>query len=369
MSGFPLKPFLLLIFTLFFFNAQSQTRVVLRVLRSTQPDTLGCNFVEELTRIVYNEILSGHLKLWDSPEKEIQITGASLQEIERSSGVKFTQQEAVYVYEYWSNSARSLRSFTQGFSFSVKNQVGEDVSFGYVDYKESPEVFLKNVVNSNANGKYNVSIADYIIAKDYAFDLLQFGGEVVKGVKESQKIKQDFIGTNTFNKADIIRTEQQKMVYYYIDFDNSADSKKLLSGRQLMNAIRNYLADNKEMFYNLGGDKIGAHAEDKWKLTAISVKEIWKKADYVLTSIPVSVILYVNDSALNEIPYRDMIKMDIEVNGKGWMELLKEKNFRLTINRINAQTIVPAEAYQYLKALQTAEWNKVIEYVEANKKY
>ena len=76
-------PLFILLFFAGIFSASAQTPVLLRVLRSEQSDTLGCNFVEELTRIVYNEIMTGHTKLWDSPAKEIQITGTTLQEIEK----------------------------------------------------------------------------------------------------------------------------------------------------------------------------------------------------------------------------------------------------------------------------------------------
>ena len=76
-----------------------------------------------------------------------------------------------------------------------------------------------------------------------------------------------------------------------------------------------------------------------------------------------------NDSALAEIPYRDMVKLEIHVNSKSWIELLKEQNFQLVITKINAQDIARKESYLYLKALLAAEWNKLTEYVNQNTKY
>ncbi len=367
---FALKPLFLVLFCLGMFDSIAQTPVLLRVVRSEQSDTLGCNFVEELTRIVYNEILSSRTKLWDSPAKEIQITGSTLQEIEKSSGTRFTDQEIIFIYEYWSASAKTLSSVTQGFSFNTKNKAGEDVSYGYVDYKDVQDAFLSARVNTNANGNFNASILNYINTKEYVYNILQFGGEVVKGVSESQHIKENFIGGNKFNPTYFTSVETpQKMVTYEIDFQNSIDNKKMVASKQFINAIQNYLAENKEVLYNLGGDQIITHLEKKWNITKVMVKEIWKKTDNVISYAPVSVIIFVNDSALSEIPFRDMIKMEIQIDGKSWIELLKAKNFQMNITQINAQKIARREAYLYLKALQNAEWNKLIEYVAANSKY
>ena len=348
----------------------AQTPVLLRVVHSEQSDTLGCNFVEEVTRIVYNEIISSRTKLWDSPGKEIQITGLTLQEIEKSSGTRFTDQEIIFIYEYWTAGGKALSSVTQGFSFTTKNKAGEDVSYGYVDYKDVQDVFLSARVNTNANGNFSASILNYINTKEYVYHILQFGGEVVKGLSESQHIKENFIGGNKFNPTYFTSVETpQKMVTYEIDFQNTIENKKMVASKQFVNAIQNYLTENKEVLYNLSGDQIITHLEKKWSITKVMVKEIWKKTDNAISYAPVSVIIFVNDSALSEIPFRDMIKMEIQMEGKSWIELLKEKNFQLSITQINAQKIPRRESYLYLKALQSAEWNKLIEYVAASSKY
>lgn len=327
--------------------------------------------MEELTRIVYNEIISGHAKLWDSPLKEIQITGLTLQEIEKSSGTLFKEQEVVFIYEYWSNEGKVLKSITQGFAFNGKSKTGEDVSYGYVDYTDVQDAFLSAKINSNANGNFSASMSNYIYTKEFAFDIFQFAGEVVKGVSESQKIKEHFIGNNKFNPSWFTSAEiPQKIVTYYIDFENSIDSKKLLAGKTFISTIQNYLIENKEVFYNLGGDQIITHLQQKkWKITGFTVKELWKKNNNLISYAPISAVIYINDSALLEVPFRDMIKMDIQQNGKSWIELMKEKNFQLIITKINSQNISSRDSYLYLKALQNAEWNKITGYVSENAKY
>ncbi len=362
--------FFILFFCLEAICSSAQIPVLLRVVRSEQSDTLGCNFVEELSRIVYNEIINGHAKLWDSPAKEVQITAPTLMEIEKSSGTNFIDEELIFIYEYWTN-GKTLKSVTEGFSFSGKNRVGEEVSYGYVDYKDLQDAFLGVRVNSNANGNFSASIANYINTKEYAFNILQFAGSVVKGASESQQIRENFIGKNKFNPSYFTAIEiPQKMLTYDIDFDNSIDSRKLLAGKQLVNAIQTYLSENKEMFFNLGGERINSHLQqNKLNITRVTVKEIWKKTDADITYSPVSTFIYVNDSALSEIPYRDMIKMDMQLNGKSWIDIIKEKNFQVGITKINAQEIARRESYLYFKALSNSDWNKLIEYVNSNTKY
>src|SRR4051812_30271796 len=102
-----IKTFLLvsLLFFLSIYNTLADfTPVLLRVPKADQSDSLGCNFVEQFTVLVYKEITAGHVKLWDSPAKEIQITGSTLQELERASDTKFIEQEIFFIYENWQKS-------------------------------------------------------------------------------------------------------------------------------------------------------------------------------------------------------------------------------------------------------------------------
>ena len=350
---------------------QAQTPVLLRVVRAEQSDSLGCNFVEELIRIVYLEIINNRVKLWDSPAKEVQINAATLKEIERASATSFQNQEIVFIYEYWSKDGKAIKSVTQGFTFNTKSNTGEDVSYGYIDYKDLQDAFLGARVNSNANGNFSASISNYINRKEYAYNILQFNGKVVNGVNESQQIQNSYIGASKFNPTYFSTIEiPQKMVTYFIDNTNLSDDKKFLAGKQFTKTIETYLANNEEVFYNLGGDAIVGHLQQKkWSITRIVVKEIWKKIDEVVKYDPVSLLIFVNDSSLAEIPLRDMIKMDIQQDNKSWIQLLKEKNFQIVITKINAQDIARKHSYLFYKAMQSSPWNKLMDYVTENIKY
>lgn len=360
---------LMLLFScVFFVDGFTQTPVLIRVVRGEQHDTLGCNVVSEVTALVYKQVVNGKVKLWDSPDKEIKITGLSLLEIERSSYTSFTNQEIIYVYEYWTGVGKSLKSETSGFSFSSKSKTGEEVSFGYVDFKDIQDLVFSTTVKSNANGNFNTTLAYYLNGKNYTYHIIQFGGNVIDNVTKSDQIKNDVTaGTGRFPNSSASFAEiQQKIVTWMLDVNDNSDSQKFINSRRFENAVQDFLSTNKEVYYNLGGDKIGSHISEKPKLliTKIEVKEIWKKINDKVEYDPVSVTVYVNDTALSEILYRDMVKMDIAVGLKSWIDFIREKQFYYIVKKINTQEISPAQSFIYLKALQTYDWRRLTEFVK-----
>ena len=360
---------LLLFFCCFFLEVGfSQTPVLIRVVRAEQHDTLGCNIVSEITSLVYKQVINGKVKLWDSREKEIQITGTTLVEIERSSKTSFTDQEIIYIYEYWTGSGKSLKSETSGFSFSSKSKTGEEVSFGYVDFRDIQDLIFGTTVKSNANGNFNTTLAYYLNGKNYYYHIIQYGGTVIENITKSEQIKSDLTGgTGHFSNTAASSVEiPQKIVSWLLDINDNSDSEKYINSRKFENAVQDYLSSNREIYYNLGGDKISTHINVKSKLsiTRIQVKEIWKKIDEKIQYDPVSVIIFINDTALTEILYRDMVKMEVSIGVKSWVDFIREKQFFYVIKKINNQEVSHAQSYVYLKALQSYEWGKITEFVK-----
>lgn len=347
---------------------EAQTPVLLRVVSSEQHDTLGCNIVEEISDLAYRMILNGKAKLWDSPEKEIQITGATLKEIERASGSSFLNQPVIFIYEYWSGTGRSLRSATSGITFSNKGKSGEEVSYGYMDFKDIQDVVFGAPVKGNANGNFNTTLAFYLNGKNYNYHIVQYGTSVVDNVASSEKIKSDITGgTGKFpNSASSTDEIPQKMVSWMVDMNNNSDSQKYLNARRFAKSLEDFLKENKEVFFNIGGDKIITHVNDKnsMNVTKIEVKEVWKKVGDEIQYDPVSIVIYVKDTALNPVLYRDMIKMDVKVGLKSWVDFIREKQFPYIILKINNQSVKRAEAYLYLKALTSTDWSRISEYVK-----
>lgn len=347
-------------------NLRAQVPVILRATASEQHDTIGCNFIKELCRISYEAILDGKAKLWDSPAKEIQLFAPSLLEIERSSQTKFIDQEIVFIYEMWSNVGKDLKSTTTGFLFSNKNSVGEEVAYGYVEYNDLQEACLRNRIVLNANGNYNSTLAAYIYSKNFNYKILQFAGKVIDNATDSRLIKENFIGERKFNTSSFAVNEiQQKMVGWNLDFGAALTGPKADSSRMFIASLTTYLMENEELLYNLGGDKIvNPVQKGKWKVTRVEFRELWKKVNNEVLCDPSSMVVYINDIPLTEIPYRDLIKMEFKVGSVAWLDFIKAKGYALNITSINNQEITRAESFIYQKALNTFDWNKVTEFVK-----
>ncbi|MBK9320453.1 MAG: hypothetical protein IPM91_17715 [Bacteroidetes bacterium] len=98
-------------------------------------------------------------------------------------------------------------------------------------------------------------------------------------------------------------------------------------------------------------------------MTRLEMNELWKKIDGVISFDPLSMTIFINDSALSEVPYRDMVKMDIKVNEMPFLDFLKQQNFNYIIRSINTQDIPRSESYAYQKALFETDWKRLTSFV------
>jgi hypothetical protein len=363
------KPLLFLIILFFEHGASvfaaDVIPVLLRVPKADQHDTLGCNFVEEVTRLVYQEIIAGNVKLWDSPAKEIQITGSTLVELEKSSDTQFTDQEIFFIYEKWQKTKTGINSNTIGFTFLNKNVRAEDVSYGFVDYNDLKEIFSKNKINTNADGDYSINFSTYLYKKMFSFNIVQFEGKPVTSGGESQSIKNDFIGTLDFNPLVNLPAVPDRNILYLIENNKSSDDPKAINSRELIKQVENYLTVNEEMFYNLGGDKIASYiGKNKIKVSKIEVNEIWKKSVDGIYYLPKTIKIFVNDSSLNTISFNEFGDFHLEINSKSILQLFSDKDFAFVITQINSQKIIRKESFLYYKALMTYDWKKLTEFVK-----
>ncbi len=92
--------------------------VVLVAKSSEQVDTTGCNLVKEITRIIYEELSEKRIKIWDSQQKDIAFSISTIQSLEKSAGVRFMEQETMFIYERWTQMKREVTTTTIGFYFA-----------------------------------------------------------------------------------------------------------------------------------------------------------------------------------------------------------------------------------------------------------
>jgi hypothetical protein len=350
-----------------FFSLQvvkAQIPVILRVTAAEQIDTTGCNFVNELTRITYDAVISGKAKLWDTPEKEIHIMPSTLKEIEKSSSTSFIEQDVVFIYELWQNSNKALKSTTNGFLFSNTDKLGNSVAYGYVDAKDLQEIFIRSRIQTNANGNYNSNLTSYVSSKQYNYKFLQFSGKVIDNASESQLIKDQYIGNTKFNTTEFSVDEiPQKVVKWSIERKKAGNDSS--AANMLLNAIEMYLHNNDAIFYNLDIEKQFSHLpKTSRRVSGVKVKELWKKIDGQILYDPISLTVFINDVPLEEVLYKDMVSMEISIGNESWIDYLKAKKFLYVINKINSQDISREEAFKYQKALLTFDWNRITDFVK-----
>ncbi len=357
--------FLFVLICLNYAPSYSESVPVLLMLRSSeQSDTSGCNFVEQVTALVYKEITENRVKLWDSPEKEIQITGSTLKEIERNSNVSFLNQETIFMYETWENTRKEIISKTLGFSFVHRSSTGDEVTFGYVDYNDLTELFLKNRINTNASGIYSATFTTYVLNKNFVFNIVQFAGKSIKTTSDSEDLKKTFIRNLPFNQSLLGYYPPDKYVSYIIDTYTEGTDEKSMNSKGFVKAIEEYFANNQEVFFNMGGDLIASHLQkNKLKVTRVEVNEIWRKVNGEMSFEPKSMKIFVNDSSLTELNPRTMDDLEVMYQEQSITAFLKTKKFNFIISKINSQVIKRKDAYMYYKGLMTAEWNRVIDYV------
>jgi len=348
-----------------FLGTSADIPVLLRLSRAEQADTNGCNFVEQLTTIVYREIIEGRVKLWDSPSKEIQITGITLQELEKNTLTRFIDQDIIFIYELWQSNRKMLTSVTLGFNFSNKTSAGEDVAYGFVEYSALKDLFLRTRINTNANGDYTSSYAAYVNNKTYNYHIIQFNGKVITDAGESNNIKRQFIGDQRFNTATFVFNAPDRFVSYAVEPSSSFKDEKTLNSNKLIASIETYLTDNQEVFYNFGGDRILSYFQkNQLKVSRLEFTEIWKKVNDSITTETKTMTVFVNDSALSSMNMKELSKLDIKVSQENLSEFIRRKQFNMIIMQINSEKIPRKDAFLYYKALMSADWRRLTSYVK-----
>ncbi|MEO8148239.1 MAG: hypothetical protein ABI723_11400 [Bacteroidia bacterium] len=334
--------------------------VLLRVASARQDMSRGYNFVEQLDVLVYKEIIEGRARLWDSPKKEIQISAASLKDIEKSSGTLFAQQPYIFVYENWTKAATEIQTTTIGFSFLNKNQKGEDVAYGFVEFDDLSEALLKNILSVNADGNCNQLMAYSLHAKQFDFNIVQFNGEPVTDDISSEKIKKEFISGFGFNTTLFPQQLQVKCVTYILEHPATIEDAQSKYTNDIINAVQDFLVEHAVTFSDWGSGQLkDVEKPTDIEVTKIEVSEIWNKHAGNITMQLKQIIIYVKGQPLNALSQDDIVNADIECNSKELTEILKEKKMLYYISQVNDQKIERINTFQFLKALKQDDWNVI----------
>lgn len=343
----------------------TEVPALIHLAKSEQEDTNGFNLVEYLPNLIYKKINEGKITLWDSPKKQIAISPEALKNIESSNNVSFARTQNLFLNELWTSSRRKTEFVIVGLSFLSESAKGK-ISFGYIDLQEALPFLSTEFIPCNVNGPAQLTYINALYSRRYNFNLLQFGvRDFTVNPASSFSIKKDAFYSKK-KVQGIYKFPVTKMVTYVIEKNVSEVNDP---GTDCLKSVEKYLNDNKEVLFNIGGDKYFDYQKNLFDvtITRIEVTEIWEKKGNVISYKPYQIRIFANNKPLNNISFEEIAKWQLLINFKTLEDVLIEKTFQYSIYKINRDLIAYTEAALYLKALRDYKWTQVSNYVKYSK--
>ncbi len=330
------------------------TNVIINLNPKLQNDSIGYNLPLELPTILYNKILDGSIPLWDSPSKEIRISGDALKGIEQSSKTSFSSVSNLFIHEIWELSKRYLDAKTIGFTFINKTN-DASVNYGYIDYHDIAELMKTTNIQSNANGVLNTSYAEAIQNKGFNFSIVQFGDQDFKtNPEQSFELKNSLFNNPKIQLISLAkRSPQLKSITYEINKEGSGINEAIFL------SLTNYFNANLEQFYNMSGDQ-GPSLYNKTPdliLTKLKVTELYSNTSNGISSELISLQIFCNGKYLPLQSIAWFRQLDIMVKFKPIEAVIKEKNYDLKLVAINFSAVKNLNIAEVLVKLQSGQWN------------
>jgi len=325
--------------------------------RESQPDTPGYNFVDELSGNTYLWIKNGDVVLWDSPEKKKVISLEALVKMQNSSQLLFTNVSDVYIYENWSADKKSFRLNVDGFSFTGVNIKGEEVLFGYIEYNKGLKELMEHTpMHINANGNYGITLNTAVMDMGFRYTLIYFDKSPLTDYKSIHNIVNAALAPGKIN-ATFVPVKTSKQVEYGWD---STDAVQAGIKRDLMRAFYIFFNQNKQEFFNYGGDKYYSYLRDAPILISdVHVLETWTKESRGTLISPDYIVIYTAGIRLQPIPVEKMTEWNMRYKEKPLVDFLVAQDFPYQIKKIN-DSMIPAGVSESCKnALFAGNWYHV----------
>lgn len=336
--------------------AYEQKPVIIQLFAAEQPDTMGFNLATALPAFLYDKILSGEVKLYDSPKKDVEISPSTLQQIEQNNNSRMSYSKSIFIHELWTLKKGRFTFYPMGVTLSDFDLSGKVVSYGYVDFQEIFETLTQNPISCNANGSANFSHWDAIKSRRYIYRLIQFGKKVLHDKQEAIYILQN-TDYKTKKTEELPSLKTEKLVRYNIDRDVQHNGNT-----EIINRIEKALRNDKEL-YDSVMHKSPVDAYSQLRITGIEIVELWRKNEEFFEYTPVSVKLFNHGKPLKEIQFADFQGEDFKL----FENDITSKRFELTIIEINKQKIQYGESLKFLNALRGADsWTQITTFVKNN---
>lgn len=343
-------------------RAYTNKPVMVNLNVARQSDTMGFNMAFELINFFHNQIIEENVVLWDSPRKSFKISTQALAAIEVSSKTEFAKAADVFLHEFWTSGKRHTSFTVMGISFINQGPKGR-VSYGYVDFAECWNRINNFLIDCNVNGPARLTLINAIYSRNYNFNVVQFGNKTfIDKPEDAIKIRDRAFYGNRFVEG-LYTIPRTKDISYIIEPDVN-ESKEI--GNVFFSNIQNYLNKNKEVLFNLGGNRYFDYKtfRSEVAVTRIEVNEIWtKKPTYVDYNI-ISVTIFVNNKKLDPLPPDVLLGWGILYNFKTSEDVLKEKKFKYSLIKLNNTFVTEADSPKFLKSLEKYSWTQVSRYVK-----
>lgn len=338
------------------------TQVLLFLSKTDQPDSLGFNLVEQLPALIEPYIRSGKITLWDGPGKHFAITPEALHRVERSTGTTIRELPQLFIYELWNLNHKKGRLHTVGFFLASRTASGEEVSFGYIEHAPLDSLFRNSPLRLNADGDCRLTYSTVLENKYYLYNVLQFGDRKVGDVLEALRLRNSVLA---FVYARTGATEHTcKRVSWIVEDSVRVRNEATGASARLLQSLQQYLNENKEVYFNMGGDALSDFTLEKpLRLSAVEVEEEWHRNGQQIETKLKSVCFWVDGKPLIAKSLEDITRMELVVGFRQFLDLLNEKEFYFRILQLNDEAIAPDRSEGLKKALVMWDWNRLSEFV------
>lgn len=343
-------------------SAYTDKPVLVNINVARQSDTMGFNMAHELIEFFYNMVADGKATLWNSPRKEFSISIDALQGIEKSSGTQFKDALDVFLHEFWTSSRRKTSFTIVGVSFINEGKKGK-VSYGYIDLSECWNYVAAFKINCNVNGPAELSMNNALYSRNYNFNVVQFGNKnFVKDPEDAIKARDKAFFSNRQIEG-LYTIPKTKDIFYSIEPDMN-ETREI--GFVFFRNIQDYLNNNNEVLFNIGGSNYFDYKTFKSEVTVtrIEVNETWTLKDNYIDYKIKSIVIYVNNKRLDPISLEVLLSWDLLYNFKTAEDVLKEKKFRYTLTKLNNTYVSESDSPKFLKSLEKYSWTQVSRYVK-----
>ena len=351
---------ILLLYCCLYANGYTDKKAILQLSLESQPDTLGYNYVSDFATDAYVWIANGQVVLWDSPEKKLAINITDLKDLEAKSNALFTRFSNVFIYETWTSDKKKFNFKVKGFSFTGFNFKGEEVLFGFIEFNPAlEELFRKTPLHINANGINGNTMYSALMNMGFRFTLIYFDKAPLVDYKNSEKIVKDALNPAKINLV-CVPVKATKLVEYGWD---STDIQQAALLKDLLRELYIFFNQNKQEFFNYGGDKYYSYLRDAPILISdLHEVETWTlDKDGKLFISPKSIIVYTSGIRLQPIPIEKLDEWKLTYKGISYAQFLSSKDYSYQVKKINETNIPSSAAETYKNALFAGNWYHLLE--------